>query len=217
MNTRTPRQERGQETRKRIMEAGLRLFSQKGYYHINSKDIAREASVSIGSFYAYFKDKKVLFKELLKEFFTAKFQEVYYEGCEEEPCDQEGFKESIRKFTENILAAGDRYPVAFHMEILHLSLREEDISYEYENYCEEEVSYLINVFTSFPAEMSQETLRTISGIIVRLMEAYLLVILKEEEPLLKEALKKSFSQAVYYAVEDHLPREFIESCINPQP
>ena len=66
---RIPSQKRGKETKARIMEAGENLFSEKGYYKTNSKDIAEAADVAIGSFYAYFEDKKVLFIEILRKHF----------------------------------------------------------------------------------------------------------------------------------------------------
>jgi len=64
--TRVPRQERSRETRRRLIAAGERLFSQKGFHHTTSKEIATEAGVAIGSFYAYFVDKKALFIDVLK-------------------------------------------------------------------------------------------------------------------------------------------------------
>jgi AcrR family transcriptional regulator len=64
--TRVPQQERSRETRNRLIAAGERLFSQKGFHHTTSKEIAREAGVAIGSFYAYFADKKAVFTDVLK-------------------------------------------------------------------------------------------------------------------------------------------------------
>ena len=66
-SVRRPRQKRGIETRQRIVEAAQSLFSKKGYHATNSKEIAAQANVAIGSFYAYFKDKKQLFIEVLKQ------------------------------------------------------------------------------------------------------------------------------------------------------
>jgi len=68
-SVRIPSQKRGMATKAQIMEAGESLFSGKGYYKTNSKEIAEAADVSIGSFYAYFEDKKVLFLEILKNHF----------------------------------------------------------------------------------------------------------------------------------------------------
>ncbi len=61
---RTPKQKRSEETRAKIIEAGIRLFSSQGYHATSSKKIAREAGVSVGSFYNYFKDKKQLLFEI---------------------------------------------------------------------------------------------------------------------------------------------------------
>lgn len=63
---RTPSQSRSRETKDRIMEAGLKLFGQKGLHATSSREIVSEAGVAIGSFYSYFEDKRDLFIELLK-------------------------------------------------------------------------------------------------------------------------------------------------------
>jgi len=68
-SVRVPSQKRGMATKAQILEAGESLFSEKGYYKTNSREIAEAANVSIGSFYAYFEDKKVLFLEILKNHF----------------------------------------------------------------------------------------------------------------------------------------------------
>lgn len=67
-NIRNPKQERSRESKNNIIAAGLKLFSEKGFYKTNSKEIAKEAGVSIGSFYMYFEDKKDLFKEVLIDY-----------------------------------------------------------------------------------------------------------------------------------------------------
>jgi len=66
LKQRDPKQNRSIETKKRILESGLRLFSQKGLQGTSSREIVADAGVSIGSFYSYFKDKRELFIELLK-------------------------------------------------------------------------------------------------------------------------------------------------------
>jgi len=64
--TRKPVQKRGIETRGKILDAALGLFSEKGFHNTNTKEIARAAGVATGSFYAYFKDKKSVFLEIYK-------------------------------------------------------------------------------------------------------------------------------------------------------
>ena len=55
---RQPIQERANEKKQKIIEAGYKLFAEKGYYNTNTQEIAKAAGVSTGIVYSYFKDKK---------------------------------------------------------------------------------------------------------------------------------------------------------------
>jgi len=61
---RKPVQQRGIQTKDKILKAAERLFSDKGFHKTNTKAIATEAGVATGSVYAYFKDKKSVFLEI---------------------------------------------------------------------------------------------------------------------------------------------------------
>ncbi len=65
--TRNPQQARSIEKRQRLMDAAICLFDENGFDGTNAKAIARRAEVSVGTFYAYFKDKKSLLLEILGE------------------------------------------------------------------------------------------------------------------------------------------------------
>ena len=54
-------------TRKQLLEAGLRVFSEKGYAATRLSDIAEEAGVTRGAIYWHFGNKKELFIALYKE------------------------------------------------------------------------------------------------------------------------------------------------------
>ena len=71
MATRVPTQKRSIEKKQRIKDAALKLMSEKGYFATSSNEIAREAGVSIGTFYSYFKDKKEIYAELVDDIYTA--------------------------------------------------------------------------------------------------------------------------------------------------
>jgi len=58
---REPQQKRSIEKKTRIIQAGLELFREKGYYNTNTKEIAEQAGVSTGAVYSYFKDKKDIY------------------------------------------------------------------------------------------------------------------------------------------------------------
>ena len=112
---RIPKQKRGQETKRQIIETGLRLFSEKGYYKTNSKDIAEAAEVAIGSFYAYFKDKKMLFIEILQEHFeliAACLNKINFEDV----MKMDNGQELISSIVENVIKAHEISP-GFHHEI----------------------------------------------------------------------------------------------------
>lgn len=60
-------QDRTIESRKKLLCAAYQLFAEKGYYHTNTKEIARAAGVSVGNFYNYFKDKSDIYCELSEQ------------------------------------------------------------------------------------------------------------------------------------------------------
>ena len=63
---REPKQERSIETKNKIIKAGYEVFSSVGYYGTNTAEIARQAGVSTGIVYGYFKDKRDILLCVLK-------------------------------------------------------------------------------------------------------------------------------------------------------
>lgn len=63
----TPRKEQAIETRKRIFEAAVTLFEQKGYENVTVDDICAAVGMSKGAFYTHFRSKdQVLLEEFVK-------------------------------------------------------------------------------------------------------------------------------------------------------
>lgn len=60
-----PVQHRSEETRGKILEAAIRLFSNRGFNTASVDDICAEAGVSKGAFYHHFESKQALFLALL--------------------------------------------------------------------------------------------------------------------------------------------------------
>ncbi len=56
-NIREPKQQRAIEKKEKIIEAGFNLICENGYYNTNTAEIAKNAGVSTGIVYQYFKDK----------------------------------------------------------------------------------------------------------------------------------------------------------------
>ncbi len=61
---RQPRQARSRAKRDAILAASARLFAERGYDATTTNDVAAAAGVSIGTVYAYFRDKRQIFLSL---------------------------------------------------------------------------------------------------------------------------------------------------------
>ena len=63
---RKPVQTRSIETKNKIINSSLELFSTVGYYKTNTAQIAKNANVSTGIVYGYFKDKRDILLSVLE-------------------------------------------------------------------------------------------------------------------------------------------------------
>jgi AcrR family transcriptional regulator len=57
----------GRETVRRLLEAGMVEFENRGFHGVRVDDVVRRAGISHGTFYLYFSNKEDLFKALLKD------------------------------------------------------------------------------------------------------------------------------------------------------
>src|ERR1022692_1261663 len=55
----------GRETVRRLLEAGMIEFEERGFHGVRVDDVVRRAGISHGTFYLYFSNKEDLFKALL--------------------------------------------------------------------------------------------------------------------------------------------------------
>jgi AcrR family transcriptional regulator len=104
-----------EESKKNILEAAGAVFSAKGYSNTTVKEIARQAGISVGGIYLYYKNKEELFIEIMQgrmELFRAKT-----ELLRREPPDAalNAFMESYVDFT------------AREMRLVSLFVKEHDL------------------------------------------------------------------------------------------
>jgi AcrR family transcriptional regulator len=57
----------GRETVRKLLEAGMVEFEERGFHGVRVDDVVRRAGISHGTFYLYFSNKEDLFKALLKD------------------------------------------------------------------------------------------------------------------------------------------------------
>ena len=108
MRTRISRKESQHQTRERLLDAALQVFSRRGYYAASVDEIAAEAGYSKGAVYSNFSNKEELFLALIDRRFAKDARE--YPGIinymnEGLPVEEgSDFKEQIMKdSTWNIL------------------------------------------------------------------------------------------------------------------
>ncbi len=65
---RNPVQKRAIEKKKQILENGFNLICEKGYHNVDCIEIAKASNVSTGTVYQYFKDKRDIFLQGLKNY-----------------------------------------------------------------------------------------------------------------------------------------------------
>ncbi len=136
---REPKQQRSIEKKKKIVEAGFKLFCEKGYHNTNTAEIAKEAGVSTGIVYNYFKDKKDIFLMAVQGYTDRMIQPVYKSISElRTPFD---LTELLEKFIEALIKSHDLSRSA-HEEMLAMSHTDEDVR-DYFCYFEETASNTI--------------------------------------------------------------------------
>jgi AcrR family transcriptional regulator len=123
--TRTPQQDRSIKTKEAIVNAAMKLFSDKGYHQTNTKQIAAEAGVSTGSFYSYFIDKKAVFIDVLKVYNEAMLARIdaSLEGINFSVLD----KRSIITHLVDALILSHEVYTGFHKELSVMYLSDESI------------------------------------------------------------------------------------------
>ena len=166
MATRVPTQKRSIEKKQRIKDAALKLMSEKGYFATSSNEIAREAGVSIGTFYSYFKDKKELYAELVDDIFTAVLTPI---NLNELP-DDLSIEETVQLYVTAVFR-GHEYQTAFQREISSLS----EQSDEFRAIEMVHKSNILHVFSealkAYREELKPQDLETSTYIILTTVEA----------------------------------------------
>ncbi|MFW6362121.1 MAG: TetR/AcrR family transcriptional regulator [Spirochaetota bacterium] len=85
---RTPQQDRSIATKQQLFQAALELFAEQGYHHTNTKKIAARAGIAVGSFYAYYRNKKEVFLEVIQYYYQRIQQTAFAGGLNPQGAEQ---------------------------------------------------------------------------------------------------------------------------------
>ncbi len=130
-NVCVPQQKRSIKTRNRILKAARKMFSERGFHGTNSKQIAAEAGVSIGSFYCYFSNKKKLFIEVLGAYETERIMQIVASRISPiDVVDLTRRRDIVRNIIQSILDAHAISP-RFHREVMAMRYADPEIEAHY--------------------------------------------------------------------------------------
>lgn len=86
--------------RNQIIQAGQKVFSEKGYHETNISDIAAELKIGHGTFYRYFKNKRDIFEHII-DFVIQKVTSVV---MSEDPT----FSNTVEEYKNQVWQIGDK-------------------------------------------------------------------------------------------------------------
>jgi len=107
----------GADKRNRILQAAIKIFSQKGFFNSKVSEIARSSGVADGTIYLYFKNKE----DLLISLFEEKMGEVVAD-VRQRIAGAEGACAKLKIFIENHMSLLDRETGL--IEVLQVELRQ---------------------------------------------------------------------------------------------
>jgi AcrR family transcriptional regulator len=115
-------QQRSEETRSRILESSVKLFSERGFNAASVDDICTQAEISKGAFYHHFESKQALFLALLDGWL--KIVDTAIEASKDKTAP-ETFMQMADAFPYIFETAGDHLPM--FMEFWLQASRDEKI------------------------------------------------------------------------------------------
>ena len=177
---RVPKQKRSIEKKQRIKDAAIKLMSEKGYHSTSSNEIAKEAGVSIGTFYSYYKDKKDLYKELVADIYNVVITPMNLnEDSESEKestpspfdnLDNLSIEETVYLYIDTVFK-GHEYETAFQREIASLSEQSDEFRDIEMVHKEGLTQMFISVLSAYKDELRVKDLKTASYLILTTVEA----------------------------------------------
>jgi AcrR family transcriptional regulator len=159
MRVRIPRQKRSKERKVRVMEAARELFAKKGVNGTSSNEIAREAGVSIGTFYSYFENKRTLFLQILEEHLETFVTDIYTLKTDEAISLRDNIREHIRK----AFTVFDRHP-SFHREALVLKFSDPDVKELFDKVEQEQLLIIGSLVRPYCRNKDPEELQEVSKV-----------------------------------------------------
>ena len=122
---REPVQQRGKDKKAKIIAVARKLLNRKDFEAVTASRIAQEAGVSVGTFYSYFKDKRDVFLDVIRQYSEDIYRELAasIRNVKKGPSNLEEVVRSL------ILVAKNRHDheKGLHKQMLVQSIRDPEI------------------------------------------------------------------------------------------
>lgn len=138
---RVPKQKRSIEKKNKIKKATVKLLCEKGYYNFSTKNIAKEANVSVGTIYSYYCDKKAICSEVINDYYMNIMNNI--------PEGHIDFKKDPYKIIKQyikIVMDGHNELKGLHKELIALAQRDEffaEILYKLDNSITDKITTIL--------------------------------------------------------------------------
>jgi AcrR family transcriptional regulator len=192
---RIPQQKRSIERRRKVKQTALELFARKGVNGTSSNEIARQAGVSIGTFYSYFENKRSLFLEILQDHLKTFVTDIYALETDEAVSLQENVREHIRK----AFTVFDRHP-QFHREALVLKFSDSEVKRLFDEVEREQLVILSGLIRPYCRNRSPEQLAEVSKVIHAAVENTAHSVKFLDSPLDRNRLVDELTEMIYHYV-----------------
>ena len=187
-NSINPKQSRAMATRQKIIEKGFEIIAKKGFHNTTVDEIAKEAGLSTGVCYRYFKNKKEILMAALEWAFSIVAQRT---KTNEEVLKKLTSMEKIIDYSlDQFCILHEKYFKA-HEEIESMRLIDEDVAKLYETV---EKNAIENIIDKLPPNLKnitniKERLYIASGI----MENYCHMFVRNKETMLDMKITKKYT------------------------
>lgn len=186
---RKPVQKRSQEKKEKIKNVAIKLFSEKGYHNVSTNEIAKNASISIGTLYNYFSDKKAIYDELVGDLYTQILSQITPEVLS--PSDSPIVL--IERYV-NLIMEGHTYMTNFQREITALSYQNAEFRKLEDNYRAIATEKILLLLQKYENYLRITNLDTVSFILQTCIEAVIHEVQFYEIPYDKAAIIKELIQ-----------------------
>ncbi len=194
-NTRVPKQKRAAQTKQKIILAAITLFSKKGFYAANSKEIARQAGVATGSFYAYFKDKRdVLYAAF--DYYNRRIFDAITDFHAKADYGGSDPRSVLIDMVKNALKAHKIFP-DFHREISALMITDHGLKKNLGLYFDSGVKMSGEILSHYKDRLRVTDIKTSSVLITRMVEDFVHFLVFDKPALDHERLMKEFIEMLY--------------------